>query len=400
MPELVTLADIEAARDRIADVIRPTPIVAADALSTVCGVELRLKLEQLQRTGSFKIRGAYNHISRLPPGTDVVAASAGNHAQGVALAASLAGLRSTIFMPEAAPLPKINATEDYGADIRFHGATVDDAIEAAAVHARRTGAHLVPPFDDPLIIAGQGTLGLELLDRVAGATVVVPVGGGGLIAGVGVALKESGADIRLVGVEAETAASMRASLAAGSVTTVHDVTTIADGIAVKAPSALTLAHAQRYVDEVVTVDDSAIGEALVLLLERVKAVVEPSAAAALAAVLTGAVAGSGPVLLVLSGGNVDPLLLTHLVERGLSAAGRYVRFEITVPDRPGGLAAAAADLADTGLNILDIEHHRAGSATALGQVAVAVTAETRGPEHRDGALDTLRDRGWTIEVLD
>ena len=208
MTGLVTLADIEEARDRIAGVIRPTPIVAADALSTVCGVELRLKLEQLQRTGSFKIRGAYNHISRLAAGTDVVAASAGNHAQGVALAASLAGLRSTIFMPETAPLPKINATEDYGADIRFHGATVDDAIEAAVAHARSTGAHLVPPFDDPLIIAGQGTLGLELLDRVDGATVVVPVGGGGLIAGVGVALKESGADVRLVGVEAETAASI------------------------------------------------------------------------------------------------------------------------------------------------------------------------------------------------
>lgn len=400
MTSVVSLDDIREAAARIAPIIRSTPVVSADSLSRLCGVELRLKLEHLQRTGSFKIRGAYNHISRLAPGTRVVAASAGNHAQGVALAASLSGLSSTIFMPESAPLPKVNATTDYGAAIELTGATVADAIDAAQAHADHVGGVFVPPFDDRHIIAGQGTLGLELIERAAGATVVVPVGGGGLIAGVGAALKESGCPARLVGVEAESAASMAASMRSGTVTEVHDLSTIADGIAIKAPSALTLAHAERYVDDIVTVDDSCIGEATVLLLERAKAVVEPSGAAALAAVLSGGVTGPGPVLLVLSGGNVDPLLLTNLVERGLSAAGRYVRFEIMIDDRPGGLAAATADLANTGLNILAIEHHRAGVSTSIGQVSVDVTAETRGPTHRDEALAQLQNQGWSVEVLD
>jgi threonine dehydratase len=400
--ELVSLLEIQDAAERLRPIIRATAVSSIESVDALCGVEVMLKEEQRQRTGSFKIRGAYNHISRLPAGTHVVAASAGNHAQGVALAASLSHLPATIFMPTTASLPKVKATQDYGAAVRFTDGAIDDAVDDAKAFAHEHRAVFVPPFDDRLVIAGQGTVGLELARDAPGATtVVVPIGGGGLIAGVGAAYAELMPNVRVVGVEPTGAASMRASLEAGDVRSLTSVSTIADGIAVKSPSALTLAHARAFVDEVVTVTDAEIGEALVVLLERAKVVVEPSGAAALAAVLAGKVRRDhGPIAVVLSGGNVDPLLLSRLIEHGLSVGSRYLRLRIDIPDRPGSLAEVTRALADLGLNVLAVEHHREGVVKRdLDLVELDVTVETRGPDHCDACLAALRAKGWSLSVL-
>jgi threonine dehydratase len=402
MTDLVSLNDIRDAAARLRGVLRATGTSSIESVDAVCGLNVWLKEEQRQRTGSFKVRGAYNHISRLPAGTRVVAASAGNHAQGVALAASLSGMPATIFMPTTASLPKVKATQDYGATIRFSDGVIDDAVSEAKAFAESEGAVFVPPFDDPLVIAGQGTIALELADEAPDVTtVVVPVGGGGLIAGIGAAYAELAPNVRVVGVEAAGAASMTGSIEAGQLRPATSLSTIADGIAVKSPSELTLAHAQAFVDEMVTVTDAEIGEALVVLLERAKVVVEPSGAAALAAVLAGKVrADAGPVAVLLSGGNVDPLLLSRLIEHGLSVASRYLRLRIDIPDRPGSLAEVTRALADLGLNVLAVEHHREGvSKLDLDQVELDVTVETRGPEHCDACLAALRAKGWSLTVV-
>ncbi len=398
---MITLADIEAARERVAAVVRPTAVDSSATLSRLAGRTLIFKPEQVQRTGSFKIRGAFNFISRLPPGGEVVAASAGNHAQGVALAATLTGRRSTIFMPASAPLPKVEATKGYGATVRLEGAVVDDCLVAAAEHARATGATYVPPFDHPLVIAGQGTVGLEIAEE-AGAdleVVVVPVGGGGLIAGVATALAHTRANVRVIGVEAEGSAAMTAALAAGRVVSVDDVATMADGIAVRRVSDLTLAHARAYVDEVVSVTEEEISRALLLLIERSKAVVEPAGAVGLAAVLAGRVPGHGAALVILSGGNVDPLLLTKLIDHGLSAAGRYLLVRVVLGDQPGALASLTAAVAEMGLNVLDVEHHRSGLRLGLHEVEVLLTLETLDPEHRNDIVATLQEAGFRVEPL-
>ena len=397
---LVSLADILDARERIASVVRYTPTTSVESIDRICGATVILKEEQRQRTGSFKIRGAYNHISRLPAGSRVVAASAGNHAQGVALAARLAGLEAVVFMPANASLPKVQATRDYGAEVRFTDGALDDAVTAAKQWAADYGAVFVPPFDDARVIAGQGTLGVELHEQAPEArTVVVPVGGGGLVSGVAAAYRALQPATRIIGVEAAGAASMVASLAAAVPCALTSLATICDGIAVKSPSALTLAHVRALVDEVVVVDDDAVGEALVVLLERAKAVVEPSGAAGLAAVMTGAVRSDQPIAVVLSGGNVDSLLLSKLIEHGLSQAGRYLRMRIEVPDRPGSLATVAAVLGELGLNVLDVEHHREGLRSLdVDEVELAVTVETRGPDHRDHALSELARRGLHVRV--
>lgn len=397
---LVSLADILDARERIASVVRYTPTTSVESIDRICGATVILKEEQRQRTGSFKIRGAYNHISRLPAGSRVVAASAGNHAQGVALAARLAGLDAVVFMPANASLPKVQATRDYGAEVRFTDGALDDAVTAAKQWAADYGAVFVPPFDDARVIAGQGTLGVELHEQAPEArTVVVPVGGGGLVSGVAAAYRALQPATRIIGVEAAGAASMVASLVAAVPCALTSLATICDGIAVKSPSALTLAHVRALVDEVVVVDDDAVGEALVVLLERAKAVVEPSGAAGLAAVMTGAVRSDQPIAVVLSGGNVDSLLLSKLIEHGLSQAGRYLRMRIEVPDRPGSLATVAAVLGELGLNVLDVEHHREGLRSLdVDEVELAVTVETRGPDHRDHALSELARRGLHVRV--
>ncbi|HEX4904691.1 MAG TPA: threonine ammonia-lyase [Acidimicrobiales bacterium] len=394
---LIGLDEVVAAAERLRGVIRPTPVTRADAIGKVVGRTLLLKPEQLQRAGSFKIRGAYNRISGLPRGTAVVAASAGNHAQGVALAASLTGATSTIFMPASAPLPKVQATRDYGAEIRLVDGVVDDAIAAARAHAAETGAVLVHPFDDPLIIAGQGTVGLELLDEATDAEVVlVPIGGGGLISGVATAVH---GHVRVIGVEAAGAAKVGRSLELGAPVRLDSVATMADGIAVKSPSALTLAHIDALVDDVITVTEEEISQAVVLLLERAKAVVEPAGAVGVAALLAGKVAGTGAVVSVLSGGNVDPLLLTKLIEHGLSAAGRYLVLRVVVADRPGALAALTAAVATMGLNVLSVDHHRAGLELAVDEVEVLLTLETRDPAHRDEVVSDLRGQGYRVDLV-
>jgi threonine dehydratase len=362
-----------------------------------------LKPEHLQRTGSYKIRGAYNLVSRIPArggqGPGVVAGSAGNHAQGVALAASLTGLAATIFMPTNAPLPKVEATRSYGATVRLEGAGVYEAIAAAQEHARSTGATYVPPFDDPLIVAGQGTVGLEVGEEVDDASfVVVPTGGGGLISGVATALAHTRRDVRVVGVQAAGAAAMRAALDAGHCVCLDQVATMADGIAVRQVSDLTLAHVRAYVDDVVTVTEEEISQAVVLLLERAKAVVEPAGAVGVAALLAGKIPGTGTAVAVLSGGNVDPLLLIRLIDHGLSAAGRYLLLRIVLDDRPGSLARLTGAVAAMGLNVLSVEHHRSGVALPVEEVEVLMTVETRDPSHRDEVVRDLRQAGFRVEL--
>lgn len=398
---LVGLDDVRAAAADLADALRPTPAAPSDTLSRLLGREVWLKPEHLQRTGSFKVRGATHHVRGLPDdGRAVLAASAGNHAQGVALAATLAGRRARVLMPTTASLPKVEATRGYGAEVELVGRDVDEALAAARAEAEATGAHLVPPFDDRRVIAGQGTVGLELAAEAPPVrTVLVPVGGGGLLAGVAAALRGLRPDVRVVGVEAEGAASLRASLGAGRPVALPAARTIADGIAVGCPSALTLAHAEALVDEVISVDDEQIARALVLLLERGKAVVEPAGAVGLAALLAGRAAGRDPVAVVLSGGNVDPLLLGRLIEHGLSAAGRFARLRVVVPDRPGALARITGDLAATGLNIHGVDHHRAGVHVGVEEVEVVFTLETRGPAQQQEALARLHAEGVEAEIL-
>jgi len=399
--DLVGLESILQAQRRVAPVIRDTPVQTSSSLSGLAGRAVLLKAEHLQRTGSFKIRGAFNRIDQLPPGVDVVAASAGNHAQGVALAATLTGRGATIFMPTGAAIPKVDATRSYGAEVRFEGDVVDDSIRSAQAYAATTGAVWVPPFDDAMIIAGQGTVGLEILAQAPEAeVVVVPVGGGGLLAGVAAAIKLSRPDIRVVGVEAAGAPTLSAALEAGRPIALPHMSTMADGIAVRSVSELTLAHAQAYVDDVVTVDDEEITRAMLLLVERAKSVVEPSGATSLAAILSGRVAGQGPAVAILSGGNVDPRLLTKLIEHGLSAAGRYLVPHLVIDDHPGALAALTSELAHLGLNVLDVEHHRSGRSLGLSKVEVTLTVETRNHAHHHEVLAALAGAGYRAVPAD
>lgn len=404
-PSLVTLADIEDARERLKGVIKSTATERSDTLTRMAGRPVALKHEERQRTGSFKLRGAFNRIAALDPATrerGVVAASAGNHAQGVALAATLVGVPSTIFMPETAAFPKVEATRSYGADVRLVGTVVDETMAAAAAHAEATGAELIHPFADRDVIAGQGTLGLEILEDAPDIeTVVVPVGGGGLVAGVAAAIKARRPGVRVVGVEPAGAAGMSASLVAGRPVVLDHVETMADGIAVKAVAASTLAHARAFVDDIVTVTEEQISGSLLLLLERLKTVVEPAGAAALAAVLAGK-AGGGPgtpVAVVLSGGNIDPLVLVRVVQHGLAASGRYLVLRVPLSDRPGELARLLDQVAAIGLNVIDVEHHREGGDLSLNEVEVRLTLETRDPDHRAAVVAKLRERGYRAEQL-
>lgn len=399
---LVALDDILSARRRVQPVLRSVPVDRSDTLSRLAGRPVLLKPEYRQRTGSFKIRGAFNRIAQLPPGQPVVAASAGNHAQGVALAASLTGRSATIFMPAGAALPKVAATRGYGATVRLEGEMVDDCIGLAEHFAAEQGAVYVPPFDDPDVIAGQGTVGLEILEEAPEAgVIVVPVGGGGLLAGVAAAVALSRPDRRprVVGVEAAGAPTLTAALTAGHPVTLDRVATMADGIAVARCSDLTLGHARAYVDSVVTVDEEEISRAMVLAVERAKAVVEPAGAASLAAVMSGRIPGDDPVVAVLSGGNVDPLLLTKMIEHGLSAAGRYLTLRVVMTDRVGALAALTGELARLRLNVLDVEHHRNARALGVSEVEVQVTVETRDPAHHDEVVRGLKAAGYSVDIV-
>lgn len=398
--ELVTLAAVRAAAARIEGVTHVTPVQRSRALSERVGTEVLLKCENLQRTGSFKLRGAYNRIAQLSaPERErgVVCASAGNHAQGVALAASLQGVTSTVFMPVEAPLPKLDATIAYGATVRTVGETVDDAMAAARTFAEDHDAVFVHPFDHPDVIAGQGTLGLEIVEQVpAFGTVVVCLGGGGLLSGIAVALRALRPDVHLVGVQASGCASFAPSLEAGHPLTLPSSSTIADGIAVKRPGELTLAHVEALVDDVITVTDDELASAVVLLLERAKLVAEPAGAAAVAALLAGKVDGPGPVVATLSGGNIDPLVLQHLVTGGLASVGRYATLRTRVTDSPGGLSRLLGLIAAERANVVGVAHHRLEHRLELGQVDVVLELETRGHEHVAALIAALEHAGYRV----
>jgi threonine dehydratase len=401
--ELVTLDDVQAAAVRLEDVITRTPVERSRAIADHVGHPVWLKAENLQRTGSFKLRGAYNRIAQLSEDErrrGVVCASAGNHAQGVALAAALQGVRATVFMPVEAPLPKVDATSAYGAEVELVGGTFDESLAEAFTHADEHDKVFVHPFDHPDIIAGQGTMGLEIAGQVPeAATVVVCMGGGGLISGTAVALKALRPDVRIVGVQASGSASFPASLEAGEPRELPTCATIADGIAVKRPGELTFVHVRELVDDIVTVDDAELSRAVVMLLERAKLVAEPAGAAAVAALLAGRVEVDGPVVATVSGGNIDPLVLQHLVTAGLAAEGRYLTLRTRVPDSPGELARLLRAVAETRANVVGVQHHRFGSRLALGQVEVIVELETRGMEHVARIREALAGHGYPIAAL-
>ena len=398
----VRLEDVHAARTLLEGVSRVTPMEGLRGLSDKVGGPVLLKCENLQRTGSFKIRGAYVRIARLSEAEraqGVVAASAGNHAQGVALAAALIGCASTVFMPEAAPLPKVAATRAYGAHVRHAGHTVDEALVAARAFADETGAVLIHPFDHADVVAGQGTVGLELLEQCPDLrTVVVCTGGGGLVAGIAVAVKALRPDVRVVAAQAAGAASYTPSLEAGQPMPLAAMTTMADGIAVGCPGEIPFEIVRALVDHVVTVDEEGLSRALLLALERAKLVVEPAGAAALAAVMEDPTAYEPPVAVVLSGGNIDPLLLTKVVRHGLVAAGRFVSLRVAIPDRPGELARLLGVLADSGANVLDVEHSRTGPGLHVDEVEVGLQLETRGRPHGDDVLGQLADAGYAVTL--
>jgi len=399
----VTLADVQAARQLLAGVSRTTPLEGSRVLSEAVGGPVWLKCENLQRTGSFKIRGAYVRIARLTEAErahGVVAASAGNHAQGVALAASLLGCAATVFMPVAAPLPKIAATTAYGATVRLSGHSVDEALVAAGEFARLTGAVLIHPFDHVDVIAGQGTVGLEVLEQCPEVrTIVVCTGGGGLVSGIAVAVKALRPDVRIVAAQASGAAAFPGSLAAGHPVALPAMTTMADGIAVGCPGEVTFAHVRDLVDDVVTVDDDALARALLLSLERAKMVIEPAGAAGLAAVMEARAAFEPPVVVVLSGGNIDPLLLSKVIRHGLIAAGRFLSLRIRIPDRPGELARLLSVLAGVSANVLDVEHQRTGTGLHLDEVEVELQLETRGAVHAASVLEALTEASYAVSKL-
>lgn len=399
---LVDVAEIRAAQVVLNDVVRRTPMEASRVLSDRVGGPVYLKCENRQRTGSFKIRGAYLRISRLTDeerSRGVVAASAGNHAQGVALAASLLGCSATVFMPTTAPLPKVAATRGYGAQIHLLGHTLAEPLEAAKAYAAETGAVFIHPFDHPDLIAGQGTVGLEILEQCPEvATIVVCTGGGGLLSGVAAAVKGLRPDVRLVGAQAAEAACFPASLNNGSPLALEAMGTMADGIAVPAPSDLTFAHVRNLVDDIVTVSEESLSRALLLCLERAKFVVEPAGVAGVAALLDDPSAFAAPVVVVLSGGNVDPVLLLRVIEHGMVAAGRYLSVRLRAPDQPGSLARVLAVVAELGASVREVEHSRTGSRLHLGEVQVALSLETRGAEHRTEVVEALRGAGYPVEV--
>ena len=400
MTDLVGLADVEAARSLLTGVVRTTPLEPSRPLSAALGGPAWLKCENLQRAGSYKVRGAYVRIARLTDAErsrGVVAASAGNHAQGVALAAEMLGASATVFMPEGAPLPKVAATKGYGAAVEFAGATVDESLVAAREFAERTGAVFIHPFDHPDVIAGQGTVALEIVEQCPQVrTIVTAVGGGGLVSGIAVAAKALRPHLRVIGVQAANAAAFPPSLVAGAPVRLPQYSTIADGIAVGCPGDITFAHVEKLVDEVVTVTEEDISRALLMLLERGKLVVEPAGAVGVAALLAGVVEADPPTVAVLSGGNIDPLLLMRVIEHGLAAAGRFLRFTVRCADRPGQLALLLRQIADQRANVVDVVHQRQNPHLRLGEVEVALSVETRGSEHSDQVIGALRAMGYVV----
>lgn len=402
-----TLADIEAARETIAGVARVTPMETSKFLEGLLGSPVHLKCENLQRTGAYKVRGAYNRLSTLSAAereAGVVAASAGNHAQGVAFAARELGIPATIFTPVGVALPKLQATRRYGADVVLRGHSVEEALSAAKEFAARTGAVFIPPFDHPAVIAGQGTLGFEILDQVPDVdTVVVPIGGGGVISGIAIAVKglaeRLGRTIRVIGVQAENAAAYPSSIAAGEPLTITTSPTISDGIAVARPGDMNFPIIRDLVDEVVTVSDDDTARALLVLLERAKLVVEAAGAVGVAAIMSGAVHDTGRTVVLLSGGNIDPLMMERIITRGLVAASRYIGIRIMLPDRPGQLARVSQIISDAGANVVEVLHTRHGQGLVINEVGLDLSIEARGPDHADEVMARLQEAGFRPEQL-
>jgi threonine dehydratase len=386
------LPEIERAHELLGGVARVTPVYPSETLSRLAGRPVQLKAENLQRTGSFKIRGAYvklDSVGAEQRAAGVVAASAGNHGQAVAWAARELGAPARVFMPEDSPMAKVDATRNYGAEVELTGTAIEETIDAALAHVAETGGVLVHPFEDPLVIAGQGTIGLELAEQVDElATVVIPIGGGGLASGISLALRAVRPGLRLVGVRAAGTMSGGTGY------------TIADGIAVKAPGELTTEILDETLDEIVSIDDEQIAEAIVLLAERTKLVVEGAGAVSVAAVLGGAVGGSGPVLALLSGGNIDASLMVQVMRRGLALDGRYLVVRTRVPDRPGELAKLLGLLARERVNVVEVEHQREAAGVPVGYTGVELTLLTRDPAHCEQLLAQMRNWGYPVDRLD
>ena len=400
MTDLPTPEELAAARELLRGVAVVTPMEESRWLSSLTGGPVSLKCENLQRTGSFKARGAYVRMSRLSPeerAAGVVAASAGNHAQGVALAAQMLGIRATVFMPEGAPIPKEKATRGYGAEVVFHGRYLEHALARAREFAAETGAVLIHPFDHVDIVAGQASCGLEILDQAPDVrTVLVPTGGGGLLAGIALAVKASHPDVRVVGVQAEAAAAFPESLRRGAPTPLETMNTMADGIAVGVPGDVTFRAVQEHVDDIVTVSEESLSRAVLAVLERAKMVVEPAGAAAVAALLDQPTAFTTPAVAVLSGGNIDPLLLGKVIRHGMAAGGRYLYLRVCIPDLPGGLAKLLTELGEAGANILEVAHERILPTLDIDEVEVRLQMETRGEPHAEQVVTRLRECGYRI----
>jgi len=388
-----TFADIEAARDRIRGIATVTPVFPTETLSRVAGRGIVLKAENLQRTGAFKIRGAINKMATLGGGeraAGVVAASAGNHAQAVAWAARAAGVHAVVYMPADTPMAKVEATRNYGAQIELGGDSFDESLLAAWEHAQTTGSTLVHAFDDEVVLAGQGTVGLEIAEQVPDAeTVVIPVGGGGLAAGTALALRELRPDVRIVGVQSAACAPFLGSTTFGF--------TIAEGIAVKKPGELTRAILAEHVDEWVTVTDEEISQAIVLLLERAKLTVEGAGAASLAALLGGKVSGDGKAVAVLSGGNIDATTLIQVMRHGLTEAGRYLVVRTRVPDRPGELIKLLKLFAEERANVIGVDHHREGMSISVAETEIEATLGTRDQEHCEQLIAAILAAGYSVQ---
>ena len=381
-----TLADIQEARQRIQGIAEETPVYISETFSRRCGREVRLKAENLQRTGAFKVRGAVNKLATLSPeerAAGVVAASAGNHGQAVAWAARELGVRALIFVPDTAPMAKVEACRNYGAETEMSGEYFEDALTAALVHVEETGGTFIHPYEDQFVVAGQGTIGLELLEQEPEvATVLIPIGGGGLALGIATALRAVRPEVRIVGIQAGV-----------------DGYTIADGIAVKVPSDFTMPLLEDLLDDIISVTDEEISEAIVLLLERAKLVVEGAGAVGVAALLAGKAGGSGLAVPILSGGNIDPTMLISVMRHGLTVAGRYLVVRTQLADRPGELIKFLSLVAAERGNVISVEHHREGMDIPVSETEVELTLVTRDEAHCLQLLAAMGEKGYTVERL-
>ena len=403
-----TLKEFEAAEANVLAIAKETPLLDSFYLSDLTGGQVFLKAENLQRTGAYKLRGAYNRMSKLTAAErkrGVVAASAGNHAQGVALAASKLGIKATIFMPIGASLPKVQATKGYGAEVVLTGATFAECLKTAQEFSQKKNAVFIPPFDHIDVVIGQGTVGLEIMNELPDVdNIVVAIGGGGLAAGVAVAAKLSakanGRKVKVYGVQSEHAAPYVPSMKSGKLTEVVTTPTIADGIAVSKPGRIPFELIKKHVDKVVTVSENEIAKAILVLLERAKQVVEPAGAVGVAALIAGKLKLKGKTVVILSGGNMDPLLLQRVVRHGLAAAERYTTISVMLPDRPGQLALTADVIAKANANVVEVLHTRHGLGLKISEVELNLSVETSGHEHTLEVLKALKNAGLKPRIIE